>query len=296
MAKGYLRAQSVPEKIVEDTGEIIEVCVRVAAGFVRDEIEESIREIDEASYQGGKLFENAVIDAFRSLRLAATNSGYGASDEADGIIEIPLSGEPNLRISVEAKGSKGIITHKELSEATVTRHSGDSECKYAIAIAREFATEGIGVKEAALLRETRGKVPLITTEGIACLLRFHKRKPFTYDKVATILTTWTHPDDLVGFIEKIWKEMPDLGLMRLIMTVAQELIQKDDTNLPDPGMILADERIMKQKLKRSDLIHVLEAIQITTHMILIQNRQDYQFKLLAPCETILESLQREMKK
>ena len=57
------------------------------------------------------------------------------------------------------------------------------------------------------------------------------------------------------------------------------------------GMILADERIRKRKVKRIELIHILEAIQITTYMILIQNKQDYQFKLLAPYETILEALQ-----
>ena len=58
-------------------------------------------------------------------------------------------------------------------------------------------------------------------------------------------------------------------------------------------MILADERIRDRKVKREELIHVLEAIQITTHMILIQNRSDYQFKLLAPYETILEALQHD---
>lgn len=291
MAKGYLRSQNVPEKVVEDTGEIIEVSVRSAAGFVRDEVKEQIREIDEASYQGGTPFENAVVSAFRSLRLVATH--YGAPEEPDGIIEIPVSGNPNLRISVEAKGSNGIITHKDLSEATVTRQSGDFKCDCAVAIAREFATEGRGGREAALLRETKGKVPLITTAGMARLLMLHRKRPFTYDKVAKILTTWTHPDDLIQFIEQVWKELPELGLMRLILEVAHEQIQKDETNLPEPGMILADEEIRKRKLTRPALTSVLEAIQTTTQMILIQNRPQYQFKLLAPVETILEALQRE---
>ena len=97
MAKGYLRSQSIPPTIVEETGDIIEVVMRSAASFVRDEIEEHIKEIDEASYVGGTVFENAVISAFRSLRLAATH--YGEPDMPDGIIEIPISGKPNLRIS-----------------------------------------------------------------------------------------------------------------------------------------------------------------------------------------------------
>lgn len=291
MAKGYLRSQSVPEKVVEETGEIIEVSVRSAAEFVIDEVEEHIKEIDEASYIGGKPFENAVVSAFRSLRLAATR--YGRPEEPDGIIEIPMSGEPNLRISVEAKGSKGIITHKELSEATVARQSGESKCSQAIVIAREFATVGKDSKDSALLRETKGKVPLITTEGIACLLRLHKRRPFTNDKFAEILTTWKHPAELVPFITQTWKKLPELGLMKLILQVAHEKMEKDDTNLPEPGMILGDERIMKRKLTREALVHVLETIQITTSMLLITNKDTHQFKLLAPCETILDALQRD---
>jgi len=71
------------------------------------------------------------------------------------------------------------------------------------------------------------------------------------------------------------------------------LVQTDETNFPDPGMILADPRIKKQKVKREDIIHVLIAVQVTTGMIIIRNTNDYQFDLLAPVDTILEALQRE---
>ena len=43
---------------------------------------------------------------------------------------------------------------KTFSTATVTRHTEEFNCTHAIAIAREFSTEGIGKKESALLRET----------------------------------------------------------------------------------------------------------------------------------------------
>ncbi len=290
MAKGYLTSQGVSPLIVEETGEIIEVAIRSAAGFVRDEVEEYIKAIEEASYEGDTPFEKAVVNAFQSLRLAASH--HGESDEPDGIIEIPVSGKPNLRISVEAKGSKGIITHDELKQATVTRHSNESNCTNAIAIAREFATAGKSGKDSALLRETKGKVPLITTAGLALILRLHNTRPFTYDKVSNILTTWTHPDDLATFIEDTWKKMPELGLMKLVLTVAHELVEKDSTNFPDPGMILADARIRERKVERIQLIHILEAIQVTTQMILIHNEHDYQFELLAPPETIVEVLRK----
>lgn len=291
MAKGYLGARGVGTDIVEETGEIVEVALRSAANFVRDEVEEHIKAIDEASYEGDTPFEKAVVTAFRSLRLAALH--MGESDQPDGIIEIPVSGKPNVRISVEAKGTKGIITHTELSEATVTRHSGESGCTNAIAIAREFGTGGKGGKDSALLRETKGKVPLITVEGMATLLRLHKRRPFTYDKIAKILTTWTHPGDLVKFIEETWREMPDLGRMKLVLKVAHELVAADDSNYPDPGMVVADPRCRAKKVTKEQVIHILEAIQIGTQMVLIRDRKNYEFELLAPTETILEALQRD---
>ena len=291
LAKGYLRSQGVQERIVRDTADIIEVSVRSAAQFVVDAVEVHIKEINDTSYEGGTRFENAVVSAFRNLRLAAIR--YGDSDEPDGIIEIPISGAPNLFISVEAKGSKGVISHKELSEATVIRHSEEYNCTNAIAIAREFTSEGLEGKESALFRETRGKVPLITTSAIALILRLHKKRPFTYDKIIKILTTWTPPNELNAFIKTTWAELPELGLMRLILEVAHEQIQKDDTNLPEPGMILADERIRQRKLKKADLINILTTIQITTSMIIVDPAQGYQFRLLQNCDTIIRALEKD---
>jgi len=288
MAKGYLEASGISEAIVQETIEILEVALLSAASFVRDEVEEYIKEIREASYEGGAPFENAVVRGFRGLRLAATH--LGDAGEPDGIISIPRSGQPVLRISVEAKGSKGIITHKQLSEATVSRHRRDQGCTNAIAIAREYQTEGRRGDDSALLAETRDKVPLITVEGIEKMLRLHRKRPFTYDAIVKILTTWKSPTELVAFVDQTWRELPDLGLMKLILTVAHELIQRDEVNYPDPGMILADLRVQKRKVQRSQVISVLQAIQVTTQMIIIRNTQDYQFELLAPPDTIIEAL------
>jgi hypothetical protein len=289
LSKGYLRSRSVPEDIIVETGELLDASLRSAAEFVRDPVEEHIQAIKDASFIGDTPFEKAVVEAFRSLRLAARH--YGASDEPDGIIEFPMSGKDNLRISVEAKGSKGVITHKELSEATVSRHSGEHACQRAIAIAREFATEGIGGKNSALLRETEGKVPLLTVDGIARMLRLHKRRNFTYDKVVTILTTWKHPDDLLAFIDETWRQMPEPGLMRLILTVAHDLITDDSTNLPDPGMIVADPRVRSKKIKKDDVINVLLSVELTTHMLTIVDPNDHRFELNAPVDTILDAMQ-----
>src|SRR5207244_411967 len=104
------------------------------------------------------------------------------------------------------KGSKGIITHAELQAATVDRHRKEKGCEHAIAIARGYVGSGKEGKDSALVRETKGQIPLITTAGIAKMLRLHRRRQFTQDKIKRILTTWTKPEELEAFIESVWAE------------------------------------------------------------------------------------------
>ncbi len=288
MSRGYLTIRGVDGTIIEDSGELIEVALRSAASFVKDQIEEAIEAIEDASHEGGKPFEDAIVTAFRGLRISARR--IGGADEPDGILEIPKSGAQNLLISVEAKGSKGIITHQELSQATVDRQRQKQGCTKAIAVAREYAVSGRQGKDSALIREMQGKVPLITTDAIAQMLRLHRKRPFTYDKIEKILTTWTHPDKLVSFVETTWKEMPELGLMRLILTVAHEIIEKDATNKPDPGMIVADSRIRAKRIPKEQVRTILQSIQLTTQMIIIHEDEGFQFELLASPDVIIKAL------
>ncbi len=286
MAFGYLRARGVDDGLIQEAQDIIDDSLRSAAGYLEDEVEVQIQEIEEASYEGGTRFETAVTRAFRRLRLAAR--GRGGKDEPDAIIEIPEAAAPNLRISVEDKGSKGVTTHKKLSEATISRHRKEAGCTHAIAIAREFQTEGLGKKESALFRETKGKVPLITTAAIAKILRLHRERPFTHAQVKKILTTWTYPNELEDFIQSVWEELPEPGLLREILDIAYEIQDKDTKNYPEPGMILADEGIRARGLTRSELVQILEAVSTTTQMVIIRDFAVHQFELLAPPDTILE--------
>jgi hypothetical protein len=205
------------------------------------------------------------------------------------VIEIFQSRGPPLRISVEAKGGKGTISHKELHQSTVNRHMKHEGCTKAIAIAREYQTEG-REGDSGLVMEAKDLLPLITTDGIAELLRLHSQRPFTYDKIETILTTWTPPDELVSFIKKTWEEMPKLGLMKLILTVAHDMMNKGSVNQLEVGMMLIDPRIIAKGLLKEDVIRVLYAIQTTTEMIVILNEKDYEFKLLQSPDTILKAL------
>lgn len=291
LSQGYLRARSVPPDLLSDAFQLTYDALLGASGYLKDPVESHIQEIEEASFEGGSRFENAVVRAFRDLRLSATR--YGAADEPDGIVEIPRAGKPNLKVSVEAKGSRGVITHAELSSATVDRHRAEFGCTNAVAIAREFQAQGIGEAPSALEREARaGQVPLLTTDAIALILRKNSIRPFTHDKLETILTTWVRPSEELAFIQGVWETLPDPGLMRDILEVAYEAQDADSHNFPDPGMVLANERIRARGLTRDQLIHVIEAIAVTTEMLVIRNTATHEFELLAHPDTILASMQR----
>jgi len=291
LSQGYLKTRSVPPDVLADAFELTYDALLGASGYLKDPVESHVQEIEEASFEGGKRFEDAVVRAFRDLRLSTTR--YGAADSPDGIVEIPRAGTSNLKVSVEAKGSHGIVTHAELSSATVDRHRTEAGCTCAIAIAREFQPRGIGDVRSALEREAlRAGIPLLTTEALALILRMNAVRPFTHDKLVTILTTWKRPNEEVEFIQTVWETLPDPGLMRDILEAGYAAQDADANNFPEPGMILADNRIRARGLTREQLIHVLEAIAITTEMLVIRNTATHEFELLAHPDTILASMQR----
>jgi hypothetical protein len=293
MTKGFLRFRGVEADVVDGAEDIMEASLRSAASFVRDEVAEHIQSIEEASYQGGTPFENAVVTAFRALHVSAKRIGF--ADEPDGVIVIPMSDKPSLRISIEAKGSKGVVSHKQLAQASVLRQMKERKCTHAVAIAREFQLRGIGKKDSALWRENKRKLTLLRVDAIARMLELHSQRRFTYDNVARILTAFKRPDNMIPFIDKIWRELPDLGLLKLVLDEAQEIVAANTRNCPDPGMIVEALRRKDRLVKKEDVITLLQAVQIATGMIVILNDKDFRFRVIAPSATILHSLTAEPK-
>lgn len=288
MASGYLKARGVEEGLVQEAQDIVDDSLRSAAGYLVDAVDHHAKEIEETSYEGDKPFEKAIVAAFRNFRLSAKRSGGPGKDDA--VIVIPQAASKNLRISVEAKGGKGIVTHKDVSASTIERHMEDHDCTKAMVVARQFQTKGKGKEDSALIQEMRPKFPLITTAGIVKMLHLHAKRPFTNDKVEQILTTWTHPDELENFVDFVWRELPELGLMGDVLKVAWEMQDVDEKNFPDPGTVVANPRIRKRKVTREQVGHIIEVVQISTNMVLILNPATHEFKMLSPPETILEAL------
>lgn len=78
--------------------------------------------------------------------------------------------------------------------------------------------------------------------------------------------------------------------MKLVLQVAHERMEQHDKDFPDPGMIVADTRLVKRGVTKQDVMHILEAVAVTTGMIVIKNRANYEFGITAPVETILEAM------
>jgi Histidine kinase-, DNA gyrase B-, and HSP90-like ATPase len=288
LSTGFLKAKGVEVEVAEGAAQLIEDTIRSAGGYLRDPVETMISELEETCDEGDEPFERAVVRALNMLKISTTR--YGGPDRVDGVVEIPIAGAANLKIAIEAKGGKAIITHKELLVADVLRHSEEMGCTKSIAVAREFQTTGIGGKPSALIRDTQGKVSLIPLTAVFVMLRLHQRQPFTHDKLAEILTTWTHPDRVEEFAKVTWETLPNLGHMRTILEVAWQHQQEEDTNVPTPGMILGDPRVRPLKIPQQKFNAILETLATTTGMVVIKDERTYAFELRAAPEVILDAL------
>jgi hypothetical protein len=288
LSTGFLKAKGVAPELAEGAAQLIEDAIRSAAGYLRDPIDAMIKDLEDTSEEGDAPFEKSVVRALNMLKITATR--YGGPDRVDGVVEIPLAGAPNLRIAVEAKGGKDIVTHKDVSIADVKRHAEEMGCSKSIVVAREFQTKGIGGKPSALIRDAREQVCLIPLSSICAMLRLHHDRPYTHDKLAEILTTWEDPETLDEFVRQVWDTMPSLGLMRAVLEVAWKHQEEDATNRPSPGMILGDPKIRPLRLPLQKLHAILETLVTTTGMVVIHDEKSYEFELRAKPEVILEAL------
>jgi Histidine kinase-, DNA gyrase B-, and HSP90-like ATPase len=288
LSTGFLKAKGVAAELAEGAAQLIEDAIRSAAGYLRDPVEGMIQDLEETSEEGDTPFEKSVVRALNMLKITATR--YGGPDRVDGVVEIPIAGAPNLRIAVEAKGGKDIITHKDVSIADIERHAKEMGCTKSVVVAREFQTRGTGGKQSALIRDAEGKVCLIPLTAICSMLRLHHDRPFTHDKLVEILTTWKDPDSIDDFVRQVWESLPSLGLMRTVLEVAWKHQEEDATNRPSPGMILGDPKVRPLKLPLQKLHAILETLVTTTGMVVIHDEKSYEFELRANPEVILEAL------
>lgn len=289
---GYMRKNGADHMALAASRQIFDSVLRSAAGSLgADELDYQLTELEDASTEGGTRFENAIVDIFQTIGMSAVQEG--GPDTHDGIIEIPQVGD-NCMISLEAKGSSGIVSHDDLSFDNVNRHRREQDCHYAVCIAREFQLEGIGDNKSALLRnldpeineEAVENISLLTTDAIETYLRLHNKRPFTYSETIEIFTNDEIPGDIASYVAEVWESKPNDQLTRDILEAAHEFMEDDPTNPPSIGALTYDSRLRGVERKRiTERIESLDVLTNSVEMI-----SDDEFKVDAPVEAIIKEV------
>jgi len=280
LAMGYLSYNDVREDLIQDGKEVSEMVLRSAALYIEDEVKYHIRELDQTSYEGDTPFEQAIVDAMRSMGLATRHEG--GSGDSDGILEISRPGQPNFRISIEAKGSGDTVDHSDVKIGTVRDHMKKDDCDYAVVIAREFQLDGQGADEDSNLLDQitdddYADVSLLQLDALKELLKLHRKRGFTFDQVLDIFQNEKHPDDHVDHVQDVWREMPaETGLVRAVLEASFRVQNDEDVNKPAVGMILRDEEIRDMgEVKEADIVSILSAASADTTMVQIDEEGRY---------------------
>lgn len=300
MSCGYLHYNGVGSELLDESRDVTDLALRSAANYIRDEVDYLQSELHEASFEGDDVFEKAIVDALSHMRLVARREG--GSDEPDGIIEIPRAGSSNLRISVEAKGSKGPVDHDDVNLSAVERHRDESDCDHAVIVAREFQLDGLGDKDSALIREIRKRqkeadeadeddetISLLTLDALKKLLELQAERRMTWNQTIRVLRNEKHPEEQIEHVEEVWKDAPKQGVMRDILETAESIQDSDDVNYPSVGALTAEEKVKQHGLENQEVIEIIGAIEATTGYIFIRDTSLYEFELLRDTDTILEA-------
>jgi len=268
---GYLSKNGADKMALSASRYIFDSVLRSAAGSLgADELDYQLAELSDASTVGGTRFENAIVDIFQTIGMSAVQEG--GPDTHDGVIEIPQAGD-NLRISLEAKGSKGIVDHSQLNFDNVNRHRKEQDCSHAVVIAREFKLDGRGDKKSALLRnldigvseEQINNISLMTTEAVEVFLRLHNKQPFTYSETIEIFKNEEVPSGVTDYIIDVWENKPTDKLTREIVKAAHEFMETDSTNRPSIGALTAMPEL--RGVKREKIVERIESLDVLTESV-----------------------------
>jgi hypothetical protein len=291
---GYLRSMRTDPDALAASRQIFDSVLRSAAGSIgEDELSYQLAELNDASIEGDTRYEQAIVDIFQNIGLAAVQEG--GPDTHDGVLVIPRSGQSNCRISIEAKGSQGIVDHQQLKFDNINRHRVEQDCDHAIVVARNFQTEGRGNKKSALLRnadqeinhEAVEHISFMTNDALEVFLRLHYEQPFTYSETIEIFTNNKIPSHIADHVVSVWESKPDDQIVRTILELAHEFMEDDPTNPPAVDTITSLPN--GRGIPREEVIARVEALDRLSESVDFQEDSNI-IKLDAPPEVILEEI------
>jgi hypothetical protein len=262
IAKGYLQYYDVRKSLVDDTKEITEQALEIAAGYINNPFEYYKDELEDKSHEGDDAFEEAIFDALNFLGIETEH--LGDSGDSDAIATFPRPDKDPFKISIEAKGKEeGAVSHQEVNISTAREHMDHDECDHTLLVAREFTLDGPngGPEDSKFLSQLRMNtdVSAMDVESLKILLDKHQERPIPYPKLRDILTNQKDPDEVPAYIEEVQNSLPaEKEIVKDVLQTAFD-IQKDDTRSQRVGLIMAEVDI-----EDSEIETILESAQIST--------------------------------
>lgn len=280
---GFQRYHGVDEYVVQVSGQIFESVLRSASEKFSDEVSYQMDYLRDTSYEGHTEFEVAIAETLQSMGISAVQEG--GPDASDGIITTPQAGD-NYHISVEAKGSGEVITHKNFNKGDIDRHMEDDDCDHALIVARGFQLEGRGDRDSAFMRSLKEYESLMSLEAIERLLRLHRVRRFSYPQLMKIFKNDEYPEDLVEFITETWYDTPEEVMTRAILEEAHDYMAQNSTH---PNIGILDDRL--DDIEYDEIWDNLDFVKsFAPGMIRFEGSHRTQFELKAGPDTILERL------
>lgn len=220
--EGYLHDTGIPDEQINRILRWRDGLLRaMALRYEAAPTEEVVSEVQEASYSGGKAFEDALAKLFG--RMGFETARDGASGHKDVLVVAPI-GIDEYRFTVEAKGSQKAINNDDAEIGGADAHRDQVGAKMAIVVAREFAGFVREREEKpAILQEceTSGRVTIVTVDTLAKLLEAVRAYHYPLSDILNVLEEVESPAekldrvqglrnptegfDFRGVLEEIWK-------------------------------------------------------------------------------------------
>lgn len=282
LLEGYQNHHDVDEYILQVSNQIFEAVLRSAADTFANEVDYQMDHLRDASYQGNTRFEVAIAESLQKMGISAVQEGGpGASD---GIITIPQAGD-NFRISVEAKGSGDVITHKNFNKGDIKRHMEEDGCDHALIVGREFQLDGRGDQESAFMRSLEDYESIMSLDGIERLLRLQRQRGFSHPQLKEVFTSDASPDEIVEYITETWKEVSEERKIREVLEVGHDYMSSNQ-NHPSIGSL--NDRI--EDMSYDEIWDVLEDVQTLAPGMIVFKDSGGRFKLKGTPDAILDRM------
>jgi hypothetical protein len=262
IAKGYLQYYDVRKELVDDTKEITEQALEIAAGYINNPFKYFKDDLEDKSHEGDDAFEESISDALNFI--GAETEHYGDSGDSDAIVTFPIPDQDAYKISIEAKGKEEVaVSHQQVNISTAREHMDDDECDHTLIVAREFTLDGPkgGADDSKLLKQLRmhDDVSAMTVESLQVLLDKHQERPIPHPQLKEILTHQKDPNEVSEYITQVHNSLPaEKEIVKEVLETAYQ-IQKDDTRSQRVGLIMAEVEI-----EDSEIETILKSAQIST--------------------------------